>query len=70
MINELIASNDIKSLLQSPTYAPYLDHAKARVKEMIEEYRDKAFESLDGVRNIELKRLLFRTISKAIKLTV
>ena len=70
MINELIASNDIKSLLQSPTYAPYLDHAKARVKEMIEEYRDKAFESLNGVRNIGLKRLLFRTISKAIKLTV
>ena len=69
MINELITSNDIKSLLQSPTYAPYLDHAKVHVKEMMEEYRDKAFESLEGVRNIELKRLLFRTISKAIKLT-
>lgn len=67
MIEEIIASNDVKTLLHSPTYEPYLKQATARVEQMVEKYRNKALEALEAITNIELKRLLYRILSKALK---
>ena len=67
MIEEIIASNNVKTLLHGPTYEPYLKQATARVEQMVEEYRDKALEALEAITNIELKRLLYRILSKALK---
>jgi geranylgeranyl pyrophosphate synthase len=67
MINDIIASDDVKTLLHSPTYEPYLKQATARVEQMVEVYRDKALEALEAITNIELKRLLYRILSKALK---
>ena len=46
---------------------PYLTQALDEVRALAESYRKKAVEAVEQIRNVELKRLLFRVTAKVLK---
>ena len=46
---------------------PYLTQALDEVRALAESYRKKSVEAVEQIRNVELKRLLFRVTAKVLK---
>ena len=65
LIDNLLSQTDISELKNN--HKPLLDKAIARVSEMVEDYKQQALDSLYPLKNIELKRLLFRVTKKILK---
>ncbi len=63
-IKGLLACEDMRAYLAAPEYRPVLEQAIQRVRNMADDYHRQALEALKAVRNVELKRLLFRVTGK------
>ena len=59
-IEELLRSDDLITFLNLPENKPKLDKAIERVKALVEVYHQEAIGVLYQLKNVELKRLLFR----------
>ncbi|WP_211316118.1 polyprenyl synthetase family protein [Mangrovibacterium marinum] len=66
-INALLYSTDLKAFLGTKQNTAILKSAINKVQELVEAYRLQAIQALEGVKNIELKRLLFRVTKKILK---
>lgn len=66
-VNSLLYSTDLKAFLHTKENAALLRQAIELVQEQVEEYRQKAYQALEEIKNIELKRLLFRVTQKILK---
>ncbi|MBQ8070522.1 MAG: polyprenyl synthetase family protein [Bacteroidales bacterium] len=58
---------DMRSLLSEERYAPALSRAKEKASELARQYGKKAIDSLSSLKNLELKRLLFRVTGKILE---
>ncbi|MDR2037298.1 MAG: polyprenyl synthetase family protein [Bacteroidales bacterium] len=63
----LLQGNEPKVFLNLPENKVKLQEAIDQVKQMAEEYQRAAFEALQNLTNIELKRLLFRVTKRILK---
>jgi Geranylgeranyl pyrophosphate synthase len=63
----LLQSKDMKAFLNLPENKQALETALNRVREMTARYHREALDSLHGIRNTELKRLLFRVTQRILK---
>jgi geranylgeranyl pyrophosphate synthase len=66
-IRELVCTDNIKTFLAESGKEELLRQSIGEVREMAESYRKTALDALDGVTNIELKRLLFRVTKRILK---
>ena len=66
-INSLLYSTDLKAFLNTKENKEILQRAINLVHDLVEEYRLQALQSLEEIKNIELKRLLFRVTKKILK---
>lgn len=67
LMDEVKADSDLRVILTDDKYSSALSLAKDKASEMASEYGRKALEALSEVRNIELKRLLFRVTGKILE---
>lgn len=65
--HSLLRSEDLKAFLNLPPNRPLLEMALEQVGQMAETYHQMALESLRGITNVELKRLLFRVTERILK---
>ncbi|MCC8094134.1 MAG: hypothetical protein LIP05_01470 [Tannerellaceae bacterium] len=65
-LQELLSTTNLKAYLSQPAHLPLLEKALEQVEILADEYHTKAIQSLQTIRNIELKRLLFRVTKKNI----
>lgn len=63
----LLQENDLKTFLNRPKNKDLLNKALSRVKQMKDDYSQKALKSLNEITNPELKRLLFRVTKRILK---
>lgn len=63
-IEELLHSVDIKAFLNMEEHRPRLERALERVRALVEVYHQEAIGTLYSLKNVELKRLLFRIIER------
>ena len=63
-IEELLQSDDVIAFLNQPIHKPKLDQALERVKALVEVYHQEAIGVLYQLKNVELKRLLFRVTER------
>jgi geranylgeranyl pyrophosphate synthase len=68
IINDLLGTADLKACFSTPENKPLLDKAIERVRELAYQYHCEANESLNEIRNFELKRLLFRVTQRILTL--
>jgi geranylgeranyl diphosphate synthase type II len=66
-INSLLFTTGLKAFLNNKENAPLLSQALANVQEMVEQYRRQALQALEEIKNVELKRLLFRVTKRILK---
>jgi geranylgeranyl diphosphate synthase, type II len=66
-IHSLLHCDDLKTFLNRPSTKPLLEEALAIVKQMVEQYHKDALEVLNEIKNVELKRLLFRVTKQILK---
>ena len=65
--NDLLECTDMKEYFAKPENKPLLENGVKRVREMANQYHRKAIETLNGMNNFELKRLLFRITQHLLK---
>lgn len=58
---------DMRSILSEERYAPALARAKEKASALAGQYGKKAIDSLSSLKNLELKRLLFRVTGKILE---
>ncbi|MBR3717073.1 MAG: polyprenyl synthetase family protein [Bacteroidaceae bacterium] len=63
-IEELLQSDDVIAFLNQPIHKPKLDLALERVNALVEVYHQEAIGVLYQLKNVELKRLLFRVTER------
>ncbi|MCC8197168.1 MAG: polyprenyl synthetase family protein [Tannerellaceae bacterium] len=68
-LQELLSTTNLKAYLSQPAHLPLLEKALEQVETLADEYHTKAIQSLQTIRNIELKRLLFRVMKKILTKT-
>jgi geranylgeranyl pyrophosphate synthase len=66
-VTSLLGDHDVKSFLRLPDNEPKLQDALARVKQLADKYHKEALDALHELRNVELKRLLFRVTKRILK---
>lgn len=66
-INSLLYSTDLKAFLNTKENKEILRSAVEVVNDLVDNYRLQAIQALEEVKNIELKRLLFRVTKKILK---
>lgn len=66
-INSVLFTTDLKAFLNRNDNKKTLAKAIEIVQEMVEQYRREALQALEDIKNVELKRLLFRVSKKILK---
>jgi geranylgeranyl pyrophosphate synthase len=66
-VESLFKCDDIKALLRLPENTDLLDKVLEQLRQMVDQYHKEALEALRDVKNVELKRLLFRVTQRILK---
>ncbi len=64
LVQELLASEDMKQVLLKSEYQPLLQQALFDIKELEDHYRQQALDAINAMDSIELKRLLYQLTEK------
>ena len=66
-INSLLYATNLKAFLNTKENKEILQRAIMIVHDLVEDYRRQALRALEEIKNVELKRLLFRVTKKILK---